>query len=158
MGRIYPAIFHREEDGAYSVEFPDLAGCVTVGNTLEEAFIMAKQALALYLDGLDEENLIKPTAFEDVDFEGEDRVMLVEADNGDDIVYFKRSAVAKAIEAGLENKHFTKYQVAQILDVDKGYISRISSGQRVPAPEMAKRIGLLLGFDWRVFFDDVISM
>lgn len=33
----YLAIFHPEADGGYSVDFPDLPGCVTEGDTLSEA-------------------------------------------------------------------------------------------------------------------------
>ncbi len=47
MFKVYPAIFH-EEDG-YWVEFPDLNGCVTEGNTIEEAMSMAQEALGLWL-------------------------------------------------------------------------------------------------------------
>ncbi len=47
MFKVYPAIFH-EEDG-YWVEFPDLHGCVTEGNTIEEAMSMAQEALGLWL-------------------------------------------------------------------------------------------------------------
>jgi transcriptional regulator with XRE-family HTH domain len=70
--------------------------------------------------------------------------MLVEADSGDDIVYFKNSEVPRAIENGLEKKGYTKYQMAQILGVDRAYISRIAKGERVPSVDMAKRIGILL--------------
>ncbi len=45
----YPAIFH-EEDGGFWVEFPGLPGCVTQGNTFEEAYEMATEALGLYLE------------------------------------------------------------------------------------------------------------
>ena len=45
----YPAVFH-EEDGAYWVEFPDLPGCLTQGESEQEALDMAKDALGLYLD------------------------------------------------------------------------------------------------------------
>lgn len=45
---IYPAIFITEEEG-YSVIFPDLEGCHTQGETLEEALDMAKDALSLYI-------------------------------------------------------------------------------------------------------------
>lgn len=151
--RIYPAIFHKEEDGQYSVVFPDL-GCATCGETLEKAFKMAKEALALWLDDCEPAD---PTPLEKVETEGDDRVMLVEADSGDDIVYFKTSEVPKAIESGLEKKGYTKYQVAQILGVDRGYITRISKGERVPAVDMAKRIGTLLDFDWRIFYSDGVA-
>ena len=148
--RIYPAIFHKEDDGQYSVEFPDL-GCATCGETLEQAFKMAKEALALWLDDCEP---AEPTPLEKVVTEGDDRAMLVEAGSGDDIVYFKNSEVPRAIENGLEKKGYTKYQMAQILGVDRAYISRIAKGERVPSVDMAKRIGILLDFDWRVFYAD----
>ena len=45
----YPAVFH-EEDGGYWVEFPELPGCGTQGDTFEEAYEMAAEALGLYLE------------------------------------------------------------------------------------------------------------
>ncbi len=151
--RVYPAIFHKEDDGRYSVVFPDL-GCATCGDTLEEAFQMAKEALALWLDDCEPQ---APTPLEQVELQGDDRAMLVEADRDEDIVYFKHSEVPHVIESGLERKGFTKYQVAQILGVDRGYITRIANGQRVPSVDMAKRIGTLLDFDWRVFYPDGVG-
>jgi len=51
--RIYPAIFHLDETvGGYTVDFPDLLGCVTEGDTLDEALTMAADALGLYLSTL----------------------------------------------------------------------------------------------------------
>lgn len=51
----YVAKLTPEQDGGYSVEFPDIPGCLTQGDTLEEALAMAKEALELtledYLDG-----------------------------------------------------------------------------------------------------------
>lgn len=47
MFKVYPAIFH-EEDGFW-VEFPDLDGCVTEGDTIEKAMSMAQEALGLWL-------------------------------------------------------------------------------------------------------------
>jgi len=45
----YPAIFTKEENGQYSVNFPDLEGCYTCGDDLGEALEMAQDALALTL-------------------------------------------------------------------------------------------------------------
>lgn len=153
--RIFPAIFHKAEEGGYWVEFPDLPGCLTQGETIEQSFEMAQEALALWLDGA--ESVPAPTAMTNVVASGSDVVMLVEAGGADGIVYFKKSEVPKAIEAGLEKKGYTKYQVAQILGVDRGYITRISRGERVPAVDMAKRIGTLLDFDWRIFYSDGVA-
>ena len=45
MRLIYPACFYKNEDsGAYAVEVPDLPGCVTGGNSLEEAILMGIDA------------------------------------------------------------------------------------------------------------------
>lgn len=44
----FPAVF-TEEDTGFSVHFPDLDGCFTEGNTLDEAYEMAFDAIGLYL-------------------------------------------------------------------------------------------------------------
>ena len=49
----YPAIFHYENNG-YWVEMPDVDGFVTQGDTVEEAFLMAREALGLCLEDLEE--------------------------------------------------------------------------------------------------------
>ena len=51
----YPAIFTPEEDGSYSINFPDLEGCFTCGDTLEDGLEMARDALALVLYGYEKE-------------------------------------------------------------------------------------------------------
>ena len=43
MKLYYPAVFIRDGEG-YTVEFPDLPGCVTQGDNFEEAFEMAEDA------------------------------------------------------------------------------------------------------------------
>lgn len=49
----YPAVFHPEEVGGYSVSFPDLPGCVTQGDTLDDAVYCAREAMMLYCVGED---------------------------------------------------------------------------------------------------------
>lgn len=44
MKMVYPAIFYLEEQGGYSVIVPDLLGCNTQGETLQEAIEMAQDA------------------------------------------------------------------------------------------------------------------
>lgn len=150
MNKIYPAIFHKDEDSGFWVSFPDLEGCFTQGETLEEAFAMAKEVLALHLDGLEEVPAATPVS--SVELEEGASVMLVEAGTADNIEYMKKNEVPKYIEKGLEEKGFTKYQMAVILDVDRSYITHIVKGERVPSVEMAKRIATLLNFDWRIFY------
>jgi len=50
---IYPAIFtYDKKENCYLVDFIDLKGCSTYGNTLVEAFEMAQDAMGLYLDDI----------------------------------------------------------------------------------------------------------
>lgn len=54
---IYPAIFDAGDDGSsgYTVTFPDLQGCITEGQDIQEAMILARDALAGYLYSLEED-------------------------------------------------------------------------------------------------------
>jgi len=53
---IFPAIFDICVEGGYCVTFPDLSGIVTEGDTLEEAYSMARDALELCLYGMEQDN------------------------------------------------------------------------------------------------------
>lgn len=46
----YVAIVEEEEGKAVGVWFPDLPGCVSAGDTLDEAMANASEALALWVD------------------------------------------------------------------------------------------------------------
>jgi predicted RNase H-like HicB family nuclease len=63
MSKIYPAIFLTEDVG-YSVFFPDLVGCQTQGDSLEEALEMAEEALAIYLACKEDNNEALPAPSE----------------------------------------------------------------------------------------------
>ena len=52
---IYPAVFSPEKEGGYSVYFPDVDGCFTCGDDLEEALFMAKDAISLMLVDIEDE-------------------------------------------------------------------------------------------------------
>ena len=45
----YPAVFTPEENGQFSVNFPDLEGCYTCGDDMKDALIMAEDVLAFTL-------------------------------------------------------------------------------------------------------------
>lgn len=45
----YPAVFHPEATG-YSVTVPDIEGCFTQGDTMDEAVRMAQDAIGLMLE------------------------------------------------------------------------------------------------------------
>jgi predicted RNase H-like HicB family nuclease len=60
MKYVYPAIFTPEENGGYSVVFPDLDGCYTCGDDLQDALEMAEDALALVLYGYETDGRAVP--------------------------------------------------------------------------------------------------
>ena len=49
MNYIYPAVFYPEDDGRFSVIFPDLNDLATYGDSLADAFAMAQEACGQYL-------------------------------------------------------------------------------------------------------------
>ena len=62
MEYVYPAIFHKNEDGSYTVIYPDLPGCITEGKTLGNAMYMAQSALAQWIGYLSDKKHPIPIA------------------------------------------------------------------------------------------------
>ena len=48
----YKIFLYKEPEGGFTVTVPSLPGCVTYGETLEQAQTMAQEAIALYLESL----------------------------------------------------------------------------------------------------------
>lgn len=53
--RTYRILLTPEEEGGFSVSVPALPGCFTEGETIEEAIEMAKEAISLYVESLEED-------------------------------------------------------------------------------------------------------
>ena len=47
---IYNAIVHEAEEGGYWAEVPELPGCITEADTLDELKVMLKDAITGYLE------------------------------------------------------------------------------------------------------------
>lgn len=76
--QIYPAIFTKEEDGGYSVVFPDIDGAFTCGVDFKEALYMAKDCLELNLSTLDE---IPPISdLENIKLNKGEHIVMIQAD------------------------------------------------------------------------------
>jgi predicted RNase H-like HicB family nuclease len=50
----YSVVIHKAEEGGYWLEVPALDGCFTSGKTMNEVLSNAKEAISLYLEGLQE--------------------------------------------------------------------------------------------------------
>jgi predicted RNase H-like HicB family nuclease len=49
QARVYKAVVHSEEEGGYWAEVPDLPGCFTRGDTLDEVYHNLTEAIACHL-------------------------------------------------------------------------------------------------------------
>jgi predicted RNase H-like HicB family nuclease len=55
MSHNFIALIHKDADSDYGVSFPDLPGVATAGVDLDDARRMAEEALALHLEGMEED-------------------------------------------------------------------------------------------------------
>ena len=62
MKYAYTAVFTLEENGMFSVKFPDLQGCFTSGDDIADAVYMAQDALCLTLYDLEQDKKPIPKA------------------------------------------------------------------------------------------------
>ena len=59
---VYPAVFHANEDGTFTVMYPDLPGCITEGKDLANAMYMAQSALTQWIEYLTDKKEEIPSA------------------------------------------------------------------------------------------------
>ena len=95
----YPAIFTSEENGGYSVCFPDLEGCYTCGDTLADALFMAEDALALVLYGYenDKREIPSPSTTSDIPLSNNSFVNIVACDTLEYRKRFNNKAIKKTL-------------------------------------------------------------
>lgn len=95
----YPAIFTPEEDGGYSVRFPDLEGCFTCGDDMADALFMAEDALALVLYGYERDGRMipVPSQVESLKLDSGEFVNIVACDTLEYRKRFNNKSVRKAI-------------------------------------------------------------
>jgi len=55
----FNVMFEEAEEGGFIVTVPALDGCITEGDTMEDALANAKEAILCYLEGLEKLNEIK---------------------------------------------------------------------------------------------------
>lgn len=56
----YPAVFTPEENGAFSINFPDLERCYTCGDNMTDAIMMAEDVLAYVLYDYEKDGKVIP--------------------------------------------------------------------------------------------------
>lgn len=95
----YPAIFEPDEDGAFTVEFPDVNGCITGGDNMEDAYKMAFDALGLVLSYMvdNKESIPKPSNPQDIKLEQGQFLVIIEFD----MLAYKKKTSSRAVKKTL---------------------------------------------------------
>lgn len=65
----YRIVLEQDEDGVFVAEAPALPGCVTQGDTREQALANAREAVELYLESLRENGEPVPPPMEEATIE-----------------------------------------------------------------------------------------
>ena len=99
MNRLfYPAVFHKAEEGGFWVSFPDLPECMTQGDSMDEAYEMAVDALGLSLSSMEDEGTAFPKASELDAVDSEDGVLVIVEF---DMAEYRRKNRSKAVKKTL---------------------------------------------------------
>ncbi len=57
----FPVVIHKDPDSDYGVTVPDLPGCFSAGETIDEALNQVVEAIELHLDGMLQDHQALPT-------------------------------------------------------------------------------------------------
>ena len=98
MKYAYPAVF-TQEDGMYSVSFPDIEECVTCGDTLPDAIKMAEDALCLTLYDREEDNedIPKPSDIRAITVDDSSIISMVYCDTLEYRKLYNNKAIKKTL-------------------------------------------------------------
>ena len=94
----YPAVFHKAEEGGFWVSFPDFPECMTQGDSMDEAYEMAIDALGLSLSSIEDEGTDIPKASEFETVDPEDGILVIIEF---DMAEYRRKHRSKAVKKTL---------------------------------------------------------
>jgi predicted RNase H-like HicB family nuclease len=99
MKYVYPAVFHPEIEGGFSVFFPDIERGATQGDTVAECIEMAEDFLCLALYRMEEDKTRIPAArsMKEIESEPDDIITLVSADTETYRRYYENKLVKKTL-------------------------------------------------------------
>lgn len=105
---IYPAVFHPNDDGTFTITYPDLPGCISEGKSLGNAIYMAQSALTQWVEYLTDKKMDIPSASpaQSISVSGDEFVNLIRAEVRDNRAVKRTISIPKwmdeqASDAGL---------------------------------------------------------
>ena len=99
MKYAYAAVFTPEENGLFSVNFPDLEGCYTSGDDMADAVYMAQDVLCLTLYDLEQNKKPIPKAGNprNIDIEDGEFISVIAVDTEFYRRYYENKSVKKTL-------------------------------------------------------------
>ncbi|MDB5470686.1 MAG: CopG family transcriptional regulator [Caulobacter sp.] len=115
---VFPGIVEAASDGSFGLFFPDLPGCVTAADSLDDLAAGAREALQLHLEGMIEDGLAIPAASAIADLPhdpdiNEAGILLVEAlpDAADVVSLTLSAALLSRIDAAAQARGTTREKI-----------------------------------------------
>lgn len=148
----YPAIFRKQTKG-YFVDFPDLPGCLTEGETLDEAIKMAGDALHIWLTTEDENTKFPmPSSLDMIKEQYENDIVLLIKPQ-----YYESSGARlyklnAFLEDRINQKGYTIKKLAKTLEMDFNYLTKIINCETTPSLAEANMIANVLEIEPQIFY------
>jgi predicted RNase H-like HicB family nuclease len=103
MKYVYPAIFHPESEGGYSIYFPDIKRGATQGETITESIEKAEDFLSLALYHMEEDKLQIPESsdIKTIKSEHDDIVTLISIDTETYRRFYENAQIKKTLNIPL---------------------------------------------------------
>ena len=134
MKHYYPAIFTPKGEGlkGYTLMFPDIPGCLTMGDDMDQCLWMARHAIGIMLDDVDEKNYPAPSEVGDIDLSDSPEGSFVS------IVCFDKeeydAEMANQIKSASEKAGLNIAQTAKLLGAPYRTVQDWFNGKRRPSP------------------------
>ncbi len=112
---VYPALFHSNADGSFTITYPDLPGCISEGKSLGNAMYMAQSALTQWIEYLKDEKQPLPSAsgFESIETAQGEFVNLIRADVKDSRAVKRTVSIPKWMDDKVIEYGFSLSRVLQ---------------------------------------------
>ena len=126
----YPAIFHKSEEGGFWISFPDFPECFSQGETMEDAYEMAVDALGLCLCDMEHTNttLPKATPPSAITLSTDSLLLVIEFNMAD----YKRKHNSKAVKKTLSIPEWLNEE-ALALDINFSQVLKEALVQKIAA-------------------------
>ncbi len=112
---VYPAVFHPNDDGSYTILYPDLPGCISEGKSMGNALYMAQSALTQWLGYLTDKNepIPAPSGLQDVETETGEFANLIRADVKDNRAVRRTVSIPKWMDDKVSESGLSLSRVLQ---------------------------------------------